>query len=113
MISYLASWSAAHPEWVTVCGIVVAVIQALINSSRRPFWLSRLPPSLDTFGICFVSGVIVIALGGLIGLCGGVNLGDRNAGLVAGLAVGTLVNVALAAFTICTCLLGRSHYTIR
>ncbi|HWW59739.1 MAG TPA: hypothetical protein VN181_00090, partial [Thermoanaerobaculia bacterium] len=93
----------------TVWGLLVAAVQALINSVGHPFWPIRLPPSRDAFVIIFVFGVILTAIGALIGLIAGGSLGNWNTGLVCGLALGMLVNVTATVFALGRWLVRRNY----
>jgi len=96
----LVSWAERHTEWFTVCGLVVAAVQALITASDPRVWLVRLPPSSDAFVVSFLFGVLMTGIAAALGLIVGEVLTNGNSGLVAGLTVGMLLNIMILLLSI-------------
>jgi hypothetical protein len=90
-------WNVQHSEWILVIGILVAAAQAVANRRQAPQILRLLSRSAPPgFEVTFLAGMLVLESVALLGfLTGGLLLGGATNGLVCGVYLALIINLAL------------------
>jgi hypothetical protein len=95
-IHRLHEWDIRHSECTIVFGLIIAIVPAIGNQASPAGWLRRLSRSpKPVFVSAFLAGALILAALMLIGLIAGFCWQMPETGMVFGIYLGSLTNVAL------------------